>query len=353
MLLFNVSLSYVVLALITFLFSLHCYADEPFQINKKALLPENVAVIVNTLDANSVEVGNYYIAARQIPKINLIQVSLEKSRATLNEAEFALLKSDIDAKITANIDVIVLAWSSPYAVNCNSITGAITLGYQGALCQNTCSPSIQNPYFNSVSKSPFKDLNLRLSILLPTDSVDLAKAVIDRGVLSAFSVNDATGYFLKTTDKDRSKPREQFFPRDLFAIKAKKLFLRTLNKNSIKDKKDIMFYFTGVDSVPFLETLNFMPGAIADHLTSFGGILQNSPQMSSIKWLEAGATGTYGTVSEPCNYWQKFPNPKVLLSHYLAGETLVESYWKSVYWPSQGLFIGEPLAAPYNINLNQ
>jgi hypothetical protein len=31
----------------------------------------------------------------------------------------------------------------------------------------------------------------------------------------------------------------------------------------------------------------------------------------------------------------------------LAGETLIESYWKSVAWPAQGLLIGEPLAAPY------
>ena len=35
------------------------------------------------------------------------------------------------------------------------------------------------------------------------------------------------------------------------------------------------------------------------------------------------------------------------MSHYLVGETLVEAYWKSVKWPTQGLFIGEPLAKPY------
>ncbi len=44
---------------------------------------------------------------------------------------------------------------------------------------------------------------------------------------------------------------------------------------------------------------------------------------------------------------KKFSNPQVLLSHYLAGETLIEAYWKSVAWPAQGLLIGEPLAAPY------
>ncbi|HEU4845882.1 MAG TPA: TIGR03790 family protein, partial [Burkholderiaceae bacterium] len=29
------------------------------------------------------------------------------------------------------------------------------------------------------------------------------------------------------------------------------------------------------------------------------------------------------------------------------GATAIEAYWRSVAWPAQGLFIGEPLAAPY------
>ena len=32
-----------------------------------------------------------------------------------------------------------------------------------------------------------------------------------------------------------------------------------------------MFYFTGQATVIGLDTLNFMLGAVADHLTSFGG----------------------------------------------------------------------------------
>ena len=42
-----------------------------------------------------------------------------------------------------------------------------------------------------------------------------------------------------------------------------------------------------------------MPGALADHLTSSGGMLTDSGQMSALRWLEAGATGSYGTVIEP------------------------------------------------------
>jgi len=69
--------------------------------------------------------------------------------------------------------------------------------------------------------------------------------------------------------------------------------------------------------------------------------------MSALRWLEAGATASYGTVVEPCNFPQKFPDPGVAMRHYLDGDTAVEAYWKSVVWPGQGLFIGEPLARPY------
>jgi len=38
----------------------------------------------------------------------------------------------------------------------------------------------------------------------------------------------------------------------------------------------------------------------------------------------------------------------VLLLYYLAGSTALEAYWKSVAWPQQGVFVGEPLAAPFS-----
>jgi hypothetical protein len=35
------------------------------------------------------------------------------------------------------------------------------------------------------------------------------------------------------------------------------------------------------------------------------------------------------------------------MRYYLRGSTLIEAYWKAVAMPGQGLFIGEPLAAPF------
>lgn len=329
------------------LFAKFALAEDLVPNHAPSINPDDVAVVVNDQDKNSLEVADYYLNARNIPRKNLISVSIPTKVAELSEKQFTPIREQIFASLSPNIQVIVLMWTTPYAVSCNSITSAISLGYEPKLCEKTCAIGNKNPYYNSSSHHPNQDYNMRLSILLPTDSVDLAKSIIDKGVLSAFKTNETTAYFLKTKDKNRSKPRERFYPRDLTKIESKKLTLRTMNSDYIRNKKDVMFYFTGAVFVTFLETINFMPGAIADHLTSSGGDLYNTSQMSSLKWLEAGATGSYGSVSEPCNFWQKFPNPEVLLNHYLSGETLIEAYWKSVYWPAQGLFLGEPLAAPY------
>ena len=342
------SFKYVSLCMLGLLLASYIACAEELAVSSGSnITPNDVVVVVNEQDANSVEIGNYYLNARAIPNKNLIKVSIKPSTEHIKLKDFESIRERIYANLDSNIQVIVLAWTTPYAVGCNSITSAITMGYDPDQCKSGCAAGRVSPYFNSASLNPAQDFGMRLSILLPTDDLTLAKSLIDKGVLSGFKLNDATAYFLKTKDKARSKPREAFFPRDLTKVESKKLLLRTLSANSIRDKKDIMFYFTGLSSVSDLETLNFMPGAVADHLTSFGGVLNIKGQMSSLKWLQAGATGSFGTVSEPCNHWQKFPNPEVLINHYLAGETLIEAYWKSVYWPTQGLFIGEPLAAPY------
>lgn len=306
--------------------------------------PANVAVVVNVADPNSLEIGQYYLKARRIPQDNLIRVNLSSSPQKLSVEQFQQLKQQIDARLNPEIQVILLVWTAPYAVECNAITAALTLGFDAGQCKNTCDPGKPSAYFNSLSGRP-TDYGLRLSMLMPTESVKAAKALIDRGVLSGFRVNEASAYFLITSDNLRNS-RAGFFPKS-GSIPQKKLKINTLQADYIENKKDVMFYQTGLVSVPGLETLQFMPGALADHLTSGGGILLGGGQMSSLKWLEAGATASYGAVSEPCNHWQKFPNSSVLLMHYLSGETAVEAYWKSVAWPAQGVFIGEPLAAPY------
>ena len=305
----------------------------------------HVAIVINDSDAHSVEIGEYYRVARDIPSKNVVHVNIPNSPRRLPLPEFNQLKLQIESQLSPDIQAIVLVWTAPYAVECNSITSALTLGFDEAQCKNTCSTGKPSPYFNSNSSRPYTDFGIRLSMLLPVDSIKQAKSLIDRGKISGFSVIPASAYFLLTSDRNRSS-RAPFFPKS-GKIPQLKFAIKTLKRDSIKGVKDIMIYQTGLTNVPNLDTLHFLPGALADHLTSSGGDLLGTSQMSSLRWLEAGATASYGTVSEPCNYPQKFPHPTILLNHYLHGASAIEAYWKSLEWPAQGVLIGEPLAAPY------
>jgi uncharacterized protein (TIGR03790 family) len=329
------------------LFFIFCALVLGSNVFASTLKAKNVAVVVNDQDKNSMALGAYYLKARKIPKKNWVRLSFDPKPSAMDPITFASIREKMLSKLGPDIQVIVLVWTTPYAVGCNSITSAVTLGYNAKQCLDGCAVGEKNPYFDSLSEQPFQTFQIRVSMLMPADSIKAGKALIDKAILAGSNPKQAIGYFLKTNDDARSKPREPFFPRETIRLESKLITLEPVIADSIRDKKDLMFYFTGAMKVAHLDTLHFLPGAIADHLTSTGGVLRGGEQMPSTKWLEAGATGSYGTVSEPCNYWQKFPNPHVLVKHYLAGDTLVEAYWKSVYWPAQGLFLGEPLAAPF------
>ncbi|KFI05598.1 hypothetical protein JN27_21220 [Massilia sp. BSC265] len=314
-----------------------------------ALKPGQLAIVINDEDPNSVAVGAYYRKRRDIPAANVVHVRIprvgQSLPRSLTPAKFRLLKEEIDAKLGPEVQAVLMVWTAPYAVDCNSITGAYTLGFDGGQCAKTCAAGQPSPYFNSKSAKPFSDHQMRISMLLPTESVQDAKDLIDRGVTAGFRTVPATAYFLTTSEKARNT-RAGFFPRP-GRIPARRLTTKVIQADVLEGVQDVLVYQTGMAHVAKLETIGFVPGALADHLTSLGGDLLGSSQMSSLRWLEAGATASYGTVSEPCNHWQKFPNPSVLLRHYLSGNSAIEAYWKSVAWPVQGLFIGEPLAAPY------
>jgi uncharacterized protein (TIGR03790 family) len=315
--------------------------------NKASILgPENVALVINEADPSSVRAGNYYRITRGIPTDNVVHVNIKNVSNRLSLAEFTRLQAEIEAQLNANEQVLLLAWTAPYAVECNSITSALALGFDAKQCADTCGVGKPSPYFDSGSKKPFDDLRIRPAMLLPNDSFMRTKALIDRGVQSDAGVFRATAYYLTTSDTSRNS-RSPFFPPTGLNISRAGLAIINMRSDKLVGARDVMIYQTGLANVEGLDTLGFMPGALADHLTSFGGDLTGKGQMSALRWLDAGATASYGTVSEPCNYWQKFPNPTVLLKWYVNGATAIEAYWKSVAWPAQGVFVGEPLAAPY------
>jgi uncharacterized protein (TIGR03790 family) len=315
-------------------------------VSASALQPNQLGIVINDDDPNSVQVGEYYRKQRHIPAANVVHVSIPGKPHEISQARFHALKDEIDGQLGQQVQAVLMIWTAPYKVECNSITAAYTLGFDAAPCASTCGRGGASAYFNSTTSKPYTELKMRLSMLLPTESVEQAKALIDRGIASSFRISPATAYYLTTSEKARNS-RILFFPPD-GKIEARRLTTKRMQSDALENASDIMIYETGMAQVAKLDTLKFLPGALADHLTSLGGDLLGEGQMSALRWLDAGATASYGTVSEPCNFWQKFPNPAVLLKHYVQGNSAIEAYWKSVAWPAQGVFIGEPLAAPYH-----
>lgn len=312
---------------------------------KAGITADEIAVVYLDGDVLSERIARYYQQQRNIPPENLVAIKFDPSQTVVNPGHFAVQKRAIDAQLGGEIQAYALSWSQPYRVGCMGMTAAFAFGFNNAYCAQGCKPTKLSPYYHSASIAPYRDFDMRPAMMLAASNFDNARALIDRGIAADDTQPFGRAFFLKTSDATRSV-------REVYFDQLKKSFnhvldIKTLEQNSIQNRGDILFYFTGAKKVEHIETLNYLPGAIADHLTSAGGALTDSSQMSAVRWLEAGASGSYGTAVEPCNLLEKFPNPLITIWHYLRGATLIEAYWKSVAMPGQGNFIGEPLAAPF------
>lgn len=323
---------------------------------------ENVLVLYKQHNALSKQIAKYYAQQRHIPSSQVIAVDIWKNPNKIDQEKFESIYTQLSSHLTPNIKVILLTWHAPYRVDCMSITSAFALGFDKKYCSHRikedkgCKKTANSPYFNSPSTMLWQHKpQIRLSMMLSGENFEQAKRLIDRGVSADNSQPSGTAYLVRTHDGSRST-RWSIFERfaqiwgqregiDVQYIDDRK------NKDGtqIQNKENIMFYHTGLRQVPAIETNTYLPGAIADHLTSGAGIgIKHTGQMKAFRWLEAGVTGSYGAVIEPCNFPEKFPNPQILIPSYLNGDSLIEAYWKSVQQPGEGLFIGEPLARPWS-----
>lgn len=311
----------------------------------------DIGVVINTADAYSVAVGEHYIAARKLTPEQVLRVDVPV-RPSLSRDEFMRLSTTIDAHFGSRVQALALAWTQPYAVECNGLSGALALGFDGELCKQGCKPSRPSSYFNSASARPVSDHGMRLSMLLAARTVEQGKALIDRGVAADGSLllrgrPNVNALMLVTDDVSR-RVRMLLYPPN-GSLRPVGIDVQTLPAQALSRTPRVLLAITGSVTVPVDPAPDWVPGALADHLTSYGGdLLGGHGQGTALDWLASGATASYGTVSEPCNHLQKFPHPQVLLGQYAMGATAIEVYWKSVAWPQQGLFVGEPLAAPFS-----
>ncbi len=336
---------------------------SPFQSQQLVVGPygsinqTSLAVIINEQDPDSVAIGNYYSEKRGIPPENVFHVSFTPGAVTMPEATFVPLHASLMARMGSHIQGMVLTWMRPYRVECMSVTSAFALGFNRALyCATPCAGTSATAYYNSSSAQPFTDYGIRPTMALAGTSKENVFALIDRGIAAEHSFPVGKGFAVRTSDTARSVRWPDMMPLPNKWTEENIDFTYQDNasggSNTVTNETDVLFYFTGLTQVAGLTTNTYLPGAVADHLTSYAGVLDGAGQMPLLRWIEAGVCGSYGTVVEPCNFTAKFPQVSVLLDHYYRGETLLEAYWKSVRSPGEGIFVGDPLTRPWGTKAN-
>jgi uncharacterized protein (TIGR03790 family) len=314
--------------------------------HSEQLSAARLGVLYNVDDPASREIAAFYAMQRKIPADNVIGIHLPNADVMTPEAFTPLRMHVLDLLPTA-VQSLALVWSKPYAVGCMSITTAMAAGYRGGFCLPGCAATLKNPLFDSDGWLPADTVGWWPAMLLPSNDTVRARALVQRGIAADGSRPAGTLYLTRTQDTRRNV-RAGTYPMVQLMLE-RRLRVAELAAPVLRDVPDAIGYFTGTAQVEELSRLHFLPGAIADHLTSGGGVLEGGSQMAVLSWLEQGATASYGSVSEPCNRLEKFPDIAALFDHYLHGETVLEAYWKSVAMPGQGLFVGEPLTRPFGV----
>jgi uncharacterized protein (TIGR03790 family) len=330
----------------------------------------NVVVVVNQNSTNSVQLANDYCQQRGVPPQNVFRLTGWTNGAiTWSRSDFeACLRDPLLAMLTSRgltnqADYVLLSMDIPYRVtdsgSYNSTTSALFYGFKtntpvppclAAWPTCTLPDASSNSY--AFSEMPFREAppdtattNSLLAMMLTDNTLAGAELILSRGVASDSTFPTQAVYLARTTDGARSVRYVEFDNAVLDTrIRGDNSLVRT-NTDSTSFT-NLLGLLTGL-AVLSLPGNAFVPGALGDSLTSYAGfILDPTYQTTLLAFLEAGAAGSYGTITEPCNYLQKFPNA---LDYFYQnrGFCLAESYYQSVLNPFQGLLAGEPLSAPF------
>ena len=337
----------------------------------------NVFVVVNAHSSNSVQLGNYYCEQRLVPPQNLLWLTnwtggfVEWSRTDFSNSLYNPLRSALVARsLTNQIDYVMLSMDFPYRVyqgggasGTNGTTSALFYGFKAdGPGFDPASCSLPNATSNAYAGSelPFRSLsqfstntNTFLVTMITASNLAQAKLIVDRGVASDSSFPTQSVYLAKSVDFLRNC-RYKLFDNAIFNTRLRGDYtVQRINTNPFGVSGTLLGYQNGWGAKFFIPPDSFVPGAMMDLLTSFEGLIfEGNTQETALEILQAGATGTYGTVVEPCIYvgnqiyFGKFATPQNYF-YQSRGFSLAECYYQSLTNPYQGIIVGEPLAAPF------
>lgn len=346
--------------------------------------PENALLIVDPSNPESMYVANYYKAARDIPDANFVYMT----PGATNYAQFVsvnregFLGSLENLGVEDHVDYVVIPPGGSFFMGgpgtitdmCAPVSRfatptGYTLAHQKDLILAGLPSTSRNHYWSAswealpfdastpwwVGSSSTLATAERYFIgtmlgYTGTNGNTLAEvlALIDRSVAVDGTLPSGTFYFMETTDPLRSGPRDFTYDSAVTNLAVYGGTGAHLFANLPLGNHDVLGIMTGfaVDNIDGAD-MTILPGAFCDHLTSFAATFDDFSQTKMSRWIAKGASGTSGTVEEPCNYSSKFPRSSIHVVYY-QGLSLGESWFRSlIAKPFQQLFTGDPLTRPW------
>jgi len=348
-----------------------------------ALGPHEVLLLANRNSPVSLALAHDYAALRHIPDSNVVPLDLpapppleitasEFNRLIWEPARRAARERGLDDHILAwvySVDFPILITAAP-ALSIEGLTFLKGKLPPGDLVNSGtyASPLFAGPDTHASRGFPPQSFDVQHAWLgkdMPVPSMMLGfmgkggntlgeiMACLTNGVRADRTMPDGAVYMITNADVRSLCRQWEFAPtaRELNTLGIPAIITNAYPVDTATTGGvpiGVMGLMTGAADIPEVAAgrFHFLPGALADHLTSFGAAFGNTAQTKITAWIKAGATASAGTVVEPMSIWQKFPHARVF-AHPVAGCTLIESFYQAIRCPLQILIIGEPLSAPW------
>lgn len=343
-----------------------------------ALGPHQLVLLVNQNSKDSMMIANHYIQMRGIPLNHVIYLNIPAAAAN---APYAITSDEFERFILNPVDNAIkqrglspiYAWIYSAGFPTKVTTGTTDdLSIHGMTFLRGRVPDAntvkQGKYASSLFAGPEPpkgsieaartfDVSMTgalvnqplpcmsLGFLGPGGSTkESVLRCLTRGVLADGTTPKGTVYLVKNSDV-RSTARDwQFLP--IQQILTGMNVHCVVVTNEISGKTDILGLQNGRTHIDPLGYGRYLPGAMAEHLTSCGAIFDDSGQSHCTAWIDAGATASSGAVTEPYAIWTKFP-ASTFYVYYAQGCTVIESFFQSVKAPLQLFMVGDPLSCPW------
>lgn len=358
--------------------------------------PENVFLVVNRASWASLTIANHYVQLRQLAPANICYLNWTGGTDSVDVEVFRqqilgpILREIERRGMADQIDAIVYSSDFPYQVNLAgdlgeqkpprqlspyaSITSATYLWqlvmtrnpniinlrnnqYVRAAAGRTTDPATQGfrSWYGWGPKGELLEgggIHYMLSMMLGVtsgrgNSVPEVVGYLRRSARADQSHPRGTIYYCANGDV-RTKARSDRFAEAIDDLTRLGVAAQLINGNLPSGKQDVAGLMAGIADFNWPAAQStILPGAICEHLTSFGGTMAESAGQTPLtEFLRYGAAGSCGTVVEPYAIQDKFPLPSIHV-HYVRGCALAEAFYQSICGPYQLLIVGDPLCQPW------